>query len=236
MEVHVTITPVDCLLAHEMQQQLQRKLTREFRLGELTPASPITAIPHVGAYLHKNLQRAFQRHTLSVLTIGGFASAVAPLSTADLKSKLQHALQNKRANQCVRSKSGRRGQLYHVQDYNKFGYEACLALIRVLAHGRDGYGMGSAFASNPSSIRIPAARSEGAKRFGCIKSQRGCRAQGGVWHDSLCQDDGAAHGFEGVAPYDGQKTTTESPGTLYAKMPTGRKGWRRPLKLQRLEV
>lgn len=207
---------------------MQAEITRKFQNGNLTPASGIDEIKHIGTYLAERLRRMFSPRSRR-LTIRVFARRISPLSFEELRSKLQRALQNHRANECVES-SGRK---YHVRDINLYGFKACRALIHTLAKGRDGYGMGVNFSFDYKRIRNPPTRTVDATYMSCL-SRRTCRLAGGVWADDLCSPSIGQRGFEGVAPYSGQQLRRrQRVRGQYATTPNGAQ-WRRPGSLRRL--
>ena len=94
---------------------MEAELARRFRDGELVPSSSVREIKHIGAYLGARLRDAFNPRARE-LTIRVLARRIAPLSIDQLKSRLQRALQNEHANECVNSRTYGR---YHVRDMNE---------------------------------------------------------------------------------------------------------------------
>jgi len=131
----------------------EKEVARRFKDGELLPSSMITDMKHIGPYLGDRLRDTFSPHA-TTFTIGTFAESISQLSTEQLRERLKSALQNKRARECVDRKHGE----YQVRAVNDRGWRACVALIRTLAKGKDGHGMGTNFAFDASRLRVPRAR------------------------------------------------------------------------------
>ena len=205
---------------------LKRLFREQFDDGTLRPSSHISAVKHIGPHLAEGLRAVFQPQR-QTLRLRGFARAVEKLTVRTLRERLTAGLQNNRSNACVR---GRDGRPYHVQDFNRYGFDACVALLRVMARGHDGHGLGARFQFDPSLLRVPAARSEDAKRLGCL-SRRACATEGGTWHDTLCQPAPTDRGFEGMGGHTGQKIGRGNKRPRrgrYAASQDGRVEWRRP--------
>lgn len=199
---------------------MQRAIARAFAEGALRPSSEIGAIKHVGPMLAEGLRRVFSPRARR-LTIRVFARRIAPLDVPTLRSKLQHALQNRRANQCVDG--------YHVRDVNLQGWKACRALIATLARGRDaGHALGAAFRFDHRGLRNPPSRGTAAATVGCIRNPRACRAAGGTFSRRLCHPPAEQRGFEGVSPFAGQRLRRgQRPRGQYVATADGAR-WRRP--------
>ena len=215
-----------------MLVKMQAEIARRFRDGELTPASSIQTLKHIGPYLADRLRRTFNPNARR-LTIRVFARRITPLTIQQLRSKLQRALQNERTNECVQSLTYGR---YHVKDVNEMGWKACRALVHTLARGRDGHGLGAGFVFDYRQLRNPPARGHEAKYVGCIKSKEDCVRANGVWSDGLCMPRTDQRGFEGVSPYSGQRRRLgQRVRGQYAVSPAGKR-WRRPGALHRLPM
>ncbi len=131
----------------------EKEVARRFRDGELLPSSMITDMKHIGPYLEERLRDTFSPHA-TTFTIGAFAESISQLSTEELRKRLKYALQNKRASVRVDREYGE----YQVRAVNDRGWRACVALIRTLAKGKGGHGMGVHFAFDASRLRVPRAR------------------------------------------------------------------------------
>ena len=209
---------------------MQAEIARRFQDGSLVPASGIEEIKHIGDYLAEGLRRTFSPQSRR-LTIRVFARRIAPLSVEELRAKLQRALQNRRANECVADSSSAQ---YHVRDVNMYGFKACRALIHALAKGRDGHGLGANFRVDYRRLQNPRRR-EDAAYMSCL-SRRACGLAGGVWADRLCLPSPGQRGFEGVGPYSGQKKLRSSRERVRGQYAVARSGeqWRRPGPLRRV--
>lgn len=213
---------------------MQREIERRFQNGEYRPGTHLIHLKHIGPYLYQRLCAAFR---VQSLTIEQFARRVRDFSADQLKQKLQRALQNARNNQCIPGNG--RIDMYHVADYNSKGYEALISLLRVLARNGDGYNIGQGFRFNPSRILLRR-RNDDTKDMACMDRQQ-CAAHHGTYHDNLCQPNRRRQGFEGVAPYSGQKhirprNRNAALGSMqnsitrgrYAQSPQANVYWRRP--------
>lgn len=186
-----------------MADTLKREIVRDFRTGVLHPGSPLLQLKGIGNYLYSRLKLVFRRRATQRFTIAQFAQSITALSSVQLKDTLQKALQNNRGNQCAQTN---RSPRHHVPDINERGWIAMVVLIRVLASGRDGHGLGNAFAFNTRTLRI-SNRSVSSKRCGC-KTRSTCtrdRSASCTWRDNLCQPRNPREpGFPGVAGHTGQ--------------------------------
>lgn len=212
---------------------MQTEIARRFQRGELTSRSSVDELKHIGPYLAERLRATFSPRAAQ-LTIRVFARRIAPLTIEQLRSKLQRALQNERGNQCVPSaKHGR----YHVRDVNDRGWRAMRALVHALANGRDGHGLGAQFAFDHTRLRNPPARGEQAAHVGCVRTRRGCLRAGGAWSNGLCMPTANESGFEGVAPYSGQRRRRgQTVRGDYVVSPVTGARWRRPRSMARLPM
>ena len=211
---------------------MQRIIVRMFRNGDLTPLSPIIDVPSIGPYLYARLKRSLSPRTRE-LTIRMFAHKIRRMNTDRLKTTLQRGLQNRRNNECVRSRPRR--PLYHVPDFNLYGWKAIISLIKVLHRNQDGHQLGNGFVFDVNSLRMPHARSESAKTLPCVSRQR-CGRQGGTYRDGLCQPPNAARGFPGVHLHSGQRAR-RGQGNIrgrYATSANRQTMWRRPGSLRKL--
>lgn len=209
---------------------MQRVLTRMFRDGTLGPDSPIDALPHIGPYLSTQLLREFSPRQP---TVRGLVQRLARLGDDSIRRRLQTALQNRRANQCVQWSDDIR---YHVPDINHKGWETCISLIKVCYQGRDGHALARTMRCNPSRLRMPNARSYQSKVSGCLRQAECIADAERVFADRLCMPaDWRSHGFVGVHPHPGQKSESvaNSRGRRYARHPV-RGRWRTPGRQPRL--
>ena len=205
------------------------KVRRLFDDGDLVPRSRVSEVPHIKEFLANGLRREFAPR-MPYLTLSTFARRIAALDRETLKRRLQRALQNARANECVDG--------YHVRDINLLGWQACIALIKVMHRGHDGHGLGQRFAFDPSTLRAPPARSGVAKRSACM-SKRVCRrTRGAIYHQGLCMPrNPRVYGFEGVGKRSGQRSsrrTRSSRGRRHVAHPSGYGSWRRAGSVRRL--
>ena len=199
---------------------MQRRIQSMVGRGELHESSNLDAIPYIGPYLYGGLRRTFAPCARDV-TIRRFARAIERFDIPTVKGRLQTALQNERNNQCVRQSPT---TMYHISDYNQKGYQAMLAVIKVIAREP----VGRRFAFDARQLRMPPRRSASAKGRPCL-SRRHCPR--GRWYDGLCQPDDATRGFDGVHPFSGQSWRRRSSRVRrgrYARSRTGSKRWRRP--------
>ncbi len=220
---------------------MQRFITRQFRDNILTPQSELIDIKHIGPYLYRRLKQEFASRARTI-SIRSFARKIENLQLDNLKRKLQKALQNQHNNQCITIPGY---EPYHVADVNEKGYEAMISLIKVLERNADGYGLGRNFVFDASRLRMPPKRSTISKNVSCL-NRNNCAANGGVWHNRLCQPPSNARGFAGVYPYSGQKTKSRnqraSLGSInnsirrgrYVRSPNRRVEWRRPGRMSKV--
>ena len=197
---------------------MQRRIARMFQDGDLRASSTLNKVPYIGAYLYRGLRTAFAPRAQNI-TIRRFARAIEVLDLTTVKSCVQRALQNARNNQCIQTST----DVYHVADYNQKGYEAIIALIKVLARNP----LGRYFAFDARRLRLPPYRGHSAKRYPCL-SRRRCPS--GRWYDGLCQPRHTENGFDGVHPFSGQtrhRNASRRRRGRYARSRSA-KHWRRP--------
>jgi hypothetical protein len=211
---------------------MQTELARAFRTGQIHADTIMSELPHIGDYLYMGLSRTFLKDRRRTLTIRRFANSIQDLDAQTLKTLMQRALQNQRANECVQTSSG---EYYHIPDINQRGYETVVALIRCLAAGRDGKGLGDHFRFNRRQLRLPHRRDEEAKSVGCLDREQCGKGHGtGTWRDGLCVPTRpTARGFEGVYPHSGQRRKRgETMRGRYAQ--ADGVAWRFPERLERV--
>jgi len=186
-----------------MAETLRREIVRDFRMGHLHPGSPLLQLKGIGEYLYSRLKLVFRRNSARKFTIAQFARCITPFSSVQLRDELQRAMQNNRGNQCTRTTSS---PTHHIPDINERGWLAIVVLVRVLAAGRDGHGLGTAFTFNTRLLRVTT-RSIASKRCGC-RTRSMCtrdRTDTCTWRDGLCQPRNPRElGFPGVAGQTGQ--------------------------------
>ena len=212
---------------------MQRELERDFRNGILTPRSTLLEIKFIGDYLYRRLIREFARNHAS-LSIQRFATRIQNLNLQSLKERLQKALQNKRNNQCVSTYRG--GPEYHVADVNEKGYEAMVALIRILAQNRDGYNLGAGFHFDGTRLRKPRRRDDDTKFVPCL-SRRSCNRRNYAFRNGVCIPRSRSNGFIGVGRHTGQKITPHSRNLSRRGTYTQRSNgvsWRKPGRLRKI--
>lgn len=212
---------------------MQRELERDFRNGILTPRSTLLEIKFIGDYLYRRLIREFARNHAS-LSIQRFATRIQNLNLQSLKERLQKALQNKRNNQCVSKYRG--GPEYHVADVNEKGYEAMVALIRILAQNRDGYNLGAGFRFDGTRLRKPRRRDDDTKFVPCL-SRRSCNRRNYAFRNGVCIPRSRSNGFIGVGRHTGQKITRHSRNLTRRGTYTQRSNgvsWRKPGRLSKI--
>ena len=212
---------------------MQRTLEREFRNGILTPRSTLLEIKFIGDYLYRRLIREFARNNAS-LSIQRFATRIQNMNLQTLKERLQKALQNKRNNQCVSKYRG--GPKYHVADVNEKGYEAMIALIRILAQNRDGYNLGAGFRFDGTRLRKPRRRDDDTKFVPCL-SRRNCNRSNRTFRNGVCTPRSRSTGFIGVGRHSGQKLTRHSGNMIRSgnyTRPSNGVSWRKPGRLRKV--
>ncbi len=203
---------------------MERRIQGMFAAGHLDPRSELDEVPFIGPYLYDRMVRTFNPRRPR-LTIRQFADAVRNHDRATLIDRIKRALQNDRANMCVRNPHP-----YHIADVNTMGWIAIVSLLRVLGRGRDGHNMGARFAFDARRLALPTARENPAKKSGCI-SRRDCAYHRGMlFHDGLCMPRSSrARGFDRIGRQPGQKSSTlvrRARGSRYARHPSGRASWR----------
>ena len=206
---------------------MERRIRRAFVDGDLQPQSNIEDIPFVGEYLGARMHRAFAPGRRNGLTIRGFVGASGRGSVATASDRIKRALQNDRANQCVRNPHP-----YRIADVNTMGWRAVVALLRVIGRGQDGHNLGLRLTFDPRRLRLPTIRSRAAKRSGCITRAECRRAPDMVFSDGLCMPRSSrTRGFDGIGRHPGQKAsygTQYARQSRYARHPSRQSAWRHP--------
>lgn len=187
---------------------VRERILRQFADGDVTAASPLTAVVAIGPYLETRLRGALHLPNAAVLTVGRFWRATRSRTTDGVTQMLRLALQNERANQCVPTRVQRsHTKVYHVGDVNQYGYEACVTLLNYYRTRVGGIAGGTAARYGALPARLPV-RAFGSKACGC-RSRARCR------DDAACRlsHDGArcvprahnATGFVGATSHTNQR-------------------------------
>lgn len=197
-----------------------------FASGDLDPSSNIDEVPFIGDYLSARMRRVFSRRPGAPLTVRGFVRAVGAGTAAEATDRIKRALQNDRANQCVRNPTP-----YRIADVNTMGWRAVVALLRVVGRGRDGgHRLARWLRFDPRHVRLPTRRGRAAKRSGCVSRRECARSRDMIHHDGLCMPRSSrARGFDGIGRHPGQKAdgrTRRARQSRYARHPSRRASWR----------
>lgn len=211
---------------------MNSQIVNSFRDGSLRPSSSMRDVPYIGPYLHEGLRRVFApgKHTI---TINRFARSIELLERDVVMEKIQRALQNARANRCVRNPTP-----YHIPDVNTMAWRSVVTLVRIMSRGDDGYGLGRRFQFDARRLRMPTNRQRASKSSACLTRRECATRRDSIFSDGLCMPlSRNTKGFDGVGNHPGQKTskrTRYSRGAKYARHPSGRCRWRRPSRQWRL--
>lgn len=140
------------------------RVLRELHDGTLSSDSPLAAVHALGPYLVRRLVAALR---LTSATVGGFWRGMRARTGPVAQRLLHRALQNKKCNQCVSARAGGSQRAYHTGDINRWGYEACAALLEY-AHKTDPR------ARHGMLTRTLGTRSRASTLCGCRDAAAGC--------------------------------------------------------------
>lgn len=167
-----------------MAPTVRDRVRRVWRDGG--PAARLVDLPGIGAYLAGRIARLVGDDTLA-----SFVSHMRRLPRTAVREHLLRLLQNKRANQCVRTSPRATRPRYHAGDVNQRGYEALAALLDV----------------SGAAPRLPArlpARSPAGKQCGCLLRDECNSSDVCLWNGRECLPRRTRGGFVAPSPHPPQ--------------------------------
>lgn len=179
---------------------VRQRVFRQLNTHEVTPQDSLQAVVGIGPYLLRRFQ--YTMNVAGDITVQEFWNFFRNLRTAMTLRLVRRALQNERANQCVRANTTQAQPTYHTGDINVMGYESVVSVLeyaRLHVHP-------TAYGVFPRRLT---SRPQSSKTCACkLVCDGPCR----LTQNGLCVPRAHnARGFEGVQPQDGQRVIGRTP-------------------------
>lgn len=106
---------------------VRMRVQRDFAAGRLDGDSSLKDVPYVGSYIFSRVRRALNMQ--GDVDVSTFQRRLRQRTVENRRKFLLLALQNRRANQCVRASPRSANASFHAPDVNRAAYEALVAVL-----------------------------------------------------------------------------------------------------------